>query len=228
MSPRPRIGVTLSAHRNFWIWLLHAFAIWRAGGWPVKLTSRRPHTIDGLDALVVGGGDDISFQLDGTELHPNIRYDPDRDKLEKELLEKAFEVRLPVLGICRGAQMINLVRGGNLFTDLSHISDAAPRGRMVLPKKRITLKEGSRLAEIMACERCKVNALHHQAVNGPGDGLDIVAHDEHGIVQAIEGPSYPFLLGVQWHPELLPFSASSKNIFRALVRAAAEKESGVS
>jgi hypothetical protein len=98
----PRIGVTLSDRRNVWVWLLHRLAVCRAGGRAVKITPRKPIEIGDIDALIAGGGDDISFQLDGTELNPNVRYDPDRDRLERDLLERAFAVGKPVLGVLPG------------------------------------------------------------------------------------------------------------------------------
>ncbi len=221
MSARPRIGVTLSERRSFWIWIMHWHAIVRAGGWPLKITAKNPRSCDQLDGIVVGGGDDISFQYDDAEFVPNARYDPARDSLERTLLEDAFERDLPVLGVCRGAQMVNLVKGGTLHSDLADISDTSPPGTTVLPRKIVELERTSRLAEIMRCNPCRVNALHHQAVDRPGDGLRIVARDQDGIVQGIEAPNTRFLVGVQWHPELLPASVSQMNIFKALVQAAA-------
>ncbi|MFN0263021.1 gamma-glutamyl-gamma-aminobutyrate hydrolase family protein [Tepidamorphus sp. 3E244] len=217
MSKRPTIAVTLSRGRSYWVWLLHRLAIWRAGGKAMKVTPGDDYDMGAIDGLVVGGGDDISFQLDGTELDPNVRYDPERDALEREMLVHAFEQNIPVLGVCRGAQMINLVRGGTLWRDIVEINKEAPKGRMLMPRKRITFVEDSRLADIMKCNPCQVNALHHQAVNKPGEGLRIVAHDEYEIVQAIEAPDHDFTIGVQWHPEMLPFSKPNMNLFRALV-----------
>ena len=219
-TDRPLIGVTLSARRSFWIWSLHRLAIWRAGGRAVKITAHRRARLEHLDGLVVGGGDDISFQMVEGELNPSVRYDPERDRLERRLLEQAFERDIPVLGICRGAQMINLVRGGTLFNDIAEVSQTAPRARTLLRKKTIDLIESSSLARIMGCNPCHVNALHHQAVRDPGDGLCIVAKDRHGIVQAIEAPRDRFTVGVQWHPELLPFSKPNRNIFSELITAA--------
>lgn len=217
----PRIGVTLSDRRNVWVWLLHRLAVCRAGGRAVKITPRKPIEIGDIDALIAGGGDDISFQLDGTELNPNVRYDPDRDRLERDLLERAFAVGKPVLGVCRGAQMINLVRGGSLYQDLSEITHAAPSGHLVLPRKRIEIEDDSRLAQIMRCNPCYVNALHHQAVNRVGEGLKVVARDQHNIVQAVEAADRDFVVGVQWHPEMLPFSNSNLNLFKSLTAAVA-------
>lgn len=122
-----------------------------------------------------------------------------------------------MLGICRCGQMINLVRGNSLFFDISEISDRAPCGRILFPKKTINLAGGSRLAGNMRCNPCWANAVRHQAVREPDDGLKIVARDEHDIVQAIEAPEDRFTVGVQWHPVTLPFLCPHMSLFNALV-----------
>jgi putative glutamine amidotransferase len=97
----------------------------------------------------------------------------------------------------------------------------APRMRTVLARKTIRMEPGSRLDRIVRCNPCRVNALHHQSVDRVGRGLKVVAHDEAGVIQAIEGEAN-FLIGVQWHPELLVFSAPQQRLFRALADAARE------
>jgi putative glutamine amidotransferase len=92
--------------------------------------------------------------------------------------------------------------------------------RTVLPRKTIHVVEGSRLGRILRCNPCRVNALHHQSVDRVGRGLKVVARDESGIVQATEGAGPSFLLGVQWHPELLVFTRPQQRIFAALAEAA--------
>jgi putative glutamine amidotransferase len=99
--------------------------------------------------------------------------------------------------------------------------------RTVLPKKTVTILPGSRLDEILCCNPCRVNALHHQSVDRLGRGLRVVARDESGIVQAIEGSGSPFLIGVQWHPELLVWKAPQQRLFSALASAAVEAHSAL-
>jgi putative glutamine amidotransferase len=151
---------------------------------------------------------------------PDVRIDPERDVLELDLLAKFLPTKLPILGICRGAQMINVACGGTLHTDIHEVYEKAPRLRTVLPRKRVTIVEESRLADILRCNPCKVNALHHQSVDRLGRGLRIVGRDEFEIVQALEGTADRFLIGVQWHPEMLLFSRSQQRLFSALVAAA--------
>jgi putative glutamine amidotransferase len=153
---------------------------------------------------------------------PDVRIDPDRDQLELRLLRSALPAELPVLGICRGSQMINVSLGGSLHTDIHEVYEMAPRMRTVLPKKTVSVVAGSRLDRILTCNPCRVNALHHQSIDRLGRGLKIVAQDESGIVQAIEGDGPSFLVGVQWHPELLFWKSPQQRLFSAFAAAAAE------
>ncbi len=178
-----------------------------------------------LDGLVIGGGDDIGAEIYGGQVLPDVRIDPDRDRLELDLLKGALPSGLPVLGICRGSQMINVALGGTLHTDIYAVYEQAPKMRTVLPKKRVSIMPGTRLDRILCCNPCQVNALHHQSVDRLGKGLAIAAQDESGIVQAIEAEAGPFLLGVQWHPELLFWKAQQQRLFSALVDAARQSAS---
>jgi putative glutamine amidotransferase len=116
--------------------------------------------------------------------------------------------------------MINVALGGSLHTDIHEVYVKAPRMRTVLAKKVVDIEPGSRLDRIMRCNPCRVNALHHQSVDRLGEGLRIVARDEAGIVQAIETTGERFIVGVQWHPELLVTRRPQQRLFEALVEAA--------
>lgn len=146
--------------------------------------------------------------------------DHQRDRLEKSLLSAAFERNLPVLGICRGMQLINVVAGGSLHQDLEGFYDEYPAIRSVLPRKRVALRSGTRLEAIMGRPSSWVNALHSQAVDDLGAGLRVAASEANGIIQAIESTGDGLVIGVQWHPEYLPQRRQQQALFRALVRAA--------
>lgn len=151
------------------------------------------------------------------------RQDTARDKLEWTLIEQAMARGLPVLGICRGAQLLNVYFGGSLHQSLSGYYVETPQIRSIRPRKRIEIRSGTRLFEILTRPARWVNSLHRQAVNRLGAGLRIAAADANGIVQAIEHETLPFMIGVQWHPEYLLHRREQRAIFRALVRAARAK-----
>lgn len=146
--------------------------------------------------------------------------DPGRDELETRLIEQAFAAGKPILGICRGAQLLNVHFGGTLHQELATFYEETPQVRTVRPKKRIEIAPGSRLAGILRTESCLVNALHRQAVDRPAESLRVVARETAGVVQAVEHPGRRFVLGVQWHPEYLPQVPRQRRIFSALVEAA--------
>jgi len=217
---RPLIGVTTSRRGGWRAYLMHRLALARAGGRAVRLLAGEDAPAERLDGLIIGGGDDIGAELYGGRVLPDVRLDPERDLLELRVLREALPQGLPVLGICRGAQMINVALGGNLHTDIYEVYVKAPRMRTVLAKKTVAIEPGSRLDRVLRCNPCRVNALHHQSVDRLGEGLRIVARDEAGVVQAIETTADRFILGVQWHPELLVFRRPQQRLFEALVDAA--------
>lgn len=147
--------------------------------------------------------------------------DPARDELEHDLIGKAIERRLPMLGICRGMQLINVALGGTLHQSLEGFYDEYPAIRSVLPRKRVELKPGSRLAQIIGTRHAQVNALHHQAIDRLGEGLDAVAREANGVLQGFEAAGDRWLIGVQWHPEYLPQRHDQCALFEALVQRAA-------
>lgn len=217
---KPLIGVTTSRRGGWRSYLMHRLALLRAGARAVRLMAGQPLPEEPLQGLVIGGGDDIGAEIYGGKVLPDVRIDPERDKLELSLLKAALPAQVPVLGICRGSQMINVALGGTLHTDIYEVYVQAPKMRTVLPRKRISIVPGSRLDGILGCNPCRVNALHHQSVDRLGNGLAVAAEDESGIVQAIEGESPRFLIGVQWHPELLVWKRHQQRLFAALVEAA--------
>lgn len=148
--------------------------------------------------------------------------DQRRDEMEFRLMEEAIEKELPILGICRGAQLINIRFGGNLHQDITNFYSEIPKIHSVFPKKKVVIAENSKLHEILQFERIFVNALHNQAVNKLGEQLEVVAIEENGVTQAIEHDDYSFLIGVQWHPEYLPQIPAQRRIFKTLVEEASD------
>ena len=140
-----------------------------------------------------------------------------RDELETELLETAERSGAPVLGICRGAQLMNVFRGGSLHQDLSSFYTESPNPWTVFPRKTVDIDESSSLADALGRTRCRVNSLHRQAVDRLGQGLHAVAAEKTGVVQAIEATGPRFFVGVQWHPEYLPQRWEQRRLFRVLV-----------
>lgn len=148
-------------------------------------------------------------------------YDPMRDQLEKRLIARALDQGIPVLGICRGAQLMNVVLGGNLHQDIAEFYDEEPHVRSLLPRKRVVIESGSRLHAILQKTQCHVNALHNQAIADLGRQVNIVARDAAEVVQAIEYGDSNFAIGVQWHPEYLPQIPEQQLLFKQMVSSAA-------
>lgn len=143
--------------------------------------------------------------------------DSARDNLENQLLARAVADDLPVLGICRGAQLINVFFGGTLHRDLSSFYAEATNPWTVFPRKRIRIEPGSRLKTIIELDDCSVNSLHRNAIANVGAGLIVSAREANGIVQAIERSDRRFLIGVQWHPEYLPQRLEHQRLFDRLI-----------
>jgi putative glutamine amidotransferase len=154
---------------------------------------------------------------------PSGGLDPERDAMEQRLIADALAAGMPLLGICRGMQLINVALAGSLHQSLDGFYDEVPEIRSVLPRKRVALVEGSRLQRILGCAECRVNALHRQAIDRLGDGLAPAAREPNDVLQAFEGGGDPWLIGVQWHPEYLPQRPEQRALFAALVAASGQR-----
>ena len=227
MGRRAVVAVTGSSKGSRTAWLFSRFLLRRAGLEPrfvhpggAEASTKAAEEMRGL--LILGGVDIDPATYEGTE-HPSIvRSEPERDALELSLLERARTKGLPAMGICRGMQLINLFHGGTLHPHIHDLELQNAHPHSPLPVRDVTVEAGTRLHAIVGTPKLRVNALHHQAVERLGEGLRSAAHDANGIVQALEGTGERFLLGVQWHPEYMPYAWHSGKIFAAF--AAAVKE----
>jgi putative glutamine amidotransferase len=222
-AARPTIGIFVTGPHinNAWLWL----AVMWAGGKPVFISADDPHFDDALDGLLLTGGSDIHPELYGGIPKQGYAYDPKRDAAETTWIAQADDRDLPVLAICRGLQMLNVARGGDLHLDVRTIAERRNYpGAGIWPsltfRKKATIEAGSTLRRIVNAGCLTINALHTQAANQIGKGLRVTARDGDSIVQGLEDPSRRFCLAVQFHPELLLYSAQHRALFSGLVRAA--------
>lgn len=218
MVKKKRIGVTGNDRRWAPSWWCTALALHLAGAIPERISIRHAPSGEHLDALIIGGGNDISPEHYDGDINAKVKHDLARDLLEIEWIHKALKHRIPLLGICRGAQLINVVLGGNLYQDIRHLRFHTHNRPGLLPTKLVKLDADSRLAKICGKTTFRVNSLHHQAIKKPGAGLKIVGCDLDQIIQAVESNPHAEILGVQWHPEYLLYLPSQFAIFRWLLQ----------
>lgn len=177
-----------------------------------------------MDGLLLPGGIDVEPARYNEAPHPKLeKTDAGLDALEWRALEFARDNRLPVLGICRGHQVINVFYGGSLYQDIpsQHQSEKTVKHRGGKIMHDITLEEGSLLHELLGRKRYEVNSYHHQAVKVAAPGFTVSARTDDGIVEAIEGPDEVFIVGVQFHPEkLLAEKPELKALFARFIQEA--------
>lgn len=229
MRRRPRIGITTyprdGAERpSFTIPTAYVDCVRRAGGIPLLLApgEEDPHEIlHHVDGLVFAGGGDLDPEHFGGDEHPKqYGTDAERDAFELALMRAALEAHTPTLAICRGLQLLNVVRGGDLHVHLPDVVGEDVQHRH--PERRpiphgVRLAPGSRLAGIYGAEQIRTVSWHHQAVRRVGDGLEAVGWAEDGTIEALEAPGEDWLLAVQWHPEM---NSEETPLFEALVERA--------
>lgn len=219
-TSRPVVGVTSSRGGGRYMWWFYWIAMQLFCVKPVRLVA----PMEGLDpqmfdGLIIGGGDNIGAQVYKGETTLDVRIDPARDELELALLRHSAERQMPVLGVCRGAQMLNVSYGGTLHQDLRSVYVDHPAIWTPLPRKRVRLKEGTAIAGLMRRREMVVNSLHRQSIKSVGNGLRVTGHDEYGTIQSIEDPASLFRIGVQWHPEFLIYQRAQRRLFEGFVEA---------
>jgi putative glutamine amidotransferase len=201
--------------------LTYMLAIELAGGVPVVL----PPLANGFDTLLakldgicLSGGPDLDPARYGARAHEQLGpTEPALDRFELELARAADVAGLPLLGVCRGAQALNVARGGTLH---QHVEGHRQTELATQPTHAVRIAGSSRTADLLGAHSAEVNSFHHQAVDVLGEGLVATAWAPDGTVEAIEDPQHPFLLAVQWHAETLVDDPAQLALFRALVDAA--------
>lgn len=232
-AQRPVIGIPSERRWGSWAYRV---AIRRAGGSSRLLTPNLVgNALDGIDGLLVPGGKDINPKFYGQKADPARHVTPGPeafDRFELDLLRQALDREMPILGVCRGAQLLNVVKGGTLIQDIptEPSRDQSGADRPEIPHKKgsheIDLLPGSKVGGVLMARRALVNSLHHQAVAGVapgclGTGLIATAFAPDGIVEAIETRSMRYQVGVQFHPELSQHVPAFQRLFERLVGDAA-------
>jgi putative glutamine amidotransferase len=202
-------------------------AVRRAGATPrpLSLADAAGSALDGVDGLLLTGGDDVNPALYGETPHPSYDVsEPGRDAFEIDLVRRALAADLPVLAICRGLQVLNVALGGTLIQDipsepvrlLPHDTD----GPATTLAHTVAVTPGSCLATLVGPDDTRaVNSRHHQAVRVPGRGLVVTATSPDGVIEAAEVPAARFCVGVQWHPENFHSTGEFDALFEGFVRA---------
>ncbi|MEG0874799.1 MAG: gamma-glutamyl-gamma-aminobutyrate hydrolase family protein [Clostridiales bacterium] len=203
-------------------------AIINAGGIPVYLGVHGDvnDALPLVNALCFGGGGDVLASLFGNDFEPETGLpDVARDYYELSLIQAAYAIGMPMMGICRGMQMINIALGGTIHQDIGakHLQKANP----MAVSHEIYIKENSNLFKIVNKEKIQVNSFHHQSVASLAIGLSATAKSPHGVVEAIEGNN---ILAMQWHPEWLQHRDDERKIFNDFIGRAYDysQKSGIS
>jgi putative glutamine amidotransferase len=230
---RPLIGITAYAPEEVrWgVWNMPAAlipisyvrSIERAGGRALVIPPSSDgveETLDAIDGLLFSGGEDLDPEQYGADAHPETKgVDADRDRAELALLSAALARDMPVLAVCRGSQVLNVARGGDLVQHLPEVVGDAKHKHTpgTFADHDVTLDPASRVGSLLG-ERAPVKSHHHQGYGRLGDGLRESAWAEDGTIEGLEDPSKRFAVGVLWHPE----EGEDAALFEALVEEARE------
>jgi putative glutamine amidotransferase len=191
--------------------------------------------LDAADGLMLTGGDDVAPSRYGEQAHHTVReVPPERDVFEIALVHEARRRRLPIFAICRGLQVLNVAAGGTLVQDIPSQVAGALEHKLAVPPHQsydlaheVWVEKGSLLSallrERLTGDACDVNSRHHQAVKDIAAGFQASATSPDGVIEALEDPSVPFCLGVQWHPENFWRTGEFRGLFEGFVEAATNK-----
>jgi putative glutamine amidotransferase len=238
----PRIGITgvlrlWDGAERTGVNAAYARSVLAAGGVPLILSpvvgpAYAGRVLDGLDGLLLTGGEDIDPAWYGAEPSPEL-YPPsrERDLFELAMFAAARQRELPILGICRGIQLVNVGLGGTLYQDLPGERpgpvDHNPPTDRTARSHEVLLESGSRAAAALGATRLSVNSFHHQAIRDLAPGLVVSGTTQDGVIEAVESPAESaWLLAVQWHPEEMHADgrAPERGLFKALVAEAGGRE----
>jgi len=250
MSLRPLIGISCSELRRresvrqtpegeppreeLGLGLTYVKAVQRGGGIPVVLPPLEPKVVDelldGLAGLCLSGGPDLDPARYRRRPHPHLGpTEPEVDRFELALARRADARQLPLLAICRGAQVLNVARGGALhqhLPDLAHDQGEHVEHRQTdaaeVASHSVAVEPGTALHQLLGATELQVNSFHHQAVARLGRGLSASAHAPDGVIEGLEASDHPFAFGVQWHAECLVDRPEQLRLFEAVTQAARE------
>lgn len=227
----PIIGITTYSRNQvdeFYLPGAYIDAVWAAGGNPILIPHNQSdpaRILDVVDGLIFSGGGDIAPGRYGGLPHPMIySVDEERDEFELALAKQALAADVPTLGICRGMQVLSVASGGALVPHVPDVYGDAINHRLDNPRRSIAhqvqVEPESRLAEMLGEEAIAVVSWHHQAVKTIPKHWRAVAQAADGLVEALEHQQHPWMVAVQWHPELSPEDPVHQRLFQALVSAA--------
>lgn len=215
---KPFIGINCDLQeekpRRLSLYCEYYEAVKMAGGIPILLAPlEEVKDIEGLlnrlDGLILSGGDDIWPERYGQTRHARTNLvSKERDTFDFQLARQALDMDIPVLGICHGIQLINVVMGGTLIQDIPSHSKVT---------HKVTVERGTHLYEFLKTDVLMVNSSHHQAIDRLGEGLKVSATAEDGIVEAVEGTRHSLVMGVQWHPERMLEDSTQRRLFTAFL-----------
>ena len=239
---RPLIGITSSMEidgTSFTVSSDNVNAIKKAGGLPVILPNLVGDEVnlyaEKMDGLYLTGGYDIDPLYFAEEPHPNLgTVTPDRDVFEIRLINKMLELGKPILGVCRGCQILNVAVGGKMFQDIDAQIDQellqhAQKAPTAHTSHYVNVLRDSLLYRLTEMEQLRVNSRHHQANRSVIDIFQVSGRANDGVIEAIESKQHPFVLGLQWHPENLAIENDqpSLKIFQGFIEATRNQKGGI-